>query len=68
MTRGAAFEDEKARIIKSCYAKKDDDGTCTYTGEEFLLTPPMFNTRALGNTLRSDLPRAQMGSHCHAPT
>jgi hypothetical protein len=51
MTRGAAFEDEKARIIKSCYAKKDEDGTCTYTGKQFLLTPPYVRFGALGNTL-----------------
>lgn len=31
MTRGAAFEDEKKRIIHSCFAKKDEDGLCMYT-------------------------------------
>jgi hypothetical protein len=30
MTRGAAFEDEKKRIIHSCFAKKDEEGLCTY--------------------------------------
>lgn len=41
MTRGAAFEDEKKRIIHSCFAKKDEDGLCTYTIHVLLrICPP----------------------------
>lgn len=40
MTRGAAFEDEKARIIKSCFSKKDEDGTRTYTGKYSMSPAP----------------------------
>lgn len=28
MSRAEKFEDEKKRIIQSCYSKKDTDGTC----------------------------------------
>jgi hypothetical protein len=28
MTRAERFEDEKRRIIESCFGKKDDDGSC----------------------------------------
>jgi len=28
MSRAEKFEDEKKRIIQSCYSKKDADGTC----------------------------------------
>ena len=28
MTRAERFEDEKKRIIESCFSKKDDDGSC----------------------------------------
>jgi hypothetical protein len=30
MSRAEKFEDEKKRIIQSCYSKKDNDGTCTW--------------------------------------
>jgi hypothetical protein len=30
MSRAEKFEDEKKRIIQSCYSKKDTDGTCTW--------------------------------------
>ena len=29
VSRAEKFEDEKKRIIQSCYSKKDTDGTCT---------------------------------------
>ena len=29
MSRAEKFEDEKKRIIQSCFSKKDADGTCT---------------------------------------
>ncbi len=29
MSRAEQFEDEKKRIIQSCYSKKDSDGTST---------------------------------------
>ena len=29
MTRAQRFEDEKKRIIESCFARRDDDGACT---------------------------------------
>lgn len=33
MSRAEKFEDEKRRIIESCFAKKGPDGTCkTYSG------------------------------------
>jgi hypothetical protein len=28
MTRAERFEDEKRRIIDSCFGKKDEDGSC----------------------------------------
>lgn len=28
MSRAEKFEDEKRRIIDSCFAKKDEDGSC----------------------------------------
>ena len=28
MTRAEKFEDEKKRIIESCFSKKDEDGSC----------------------------------------
>lgn len=30
MSRAEKFEDEKKRIIQSCYSKKDNDGTCMW--------------------------------------
>lgn len=30
MSRAEKFEDEKKRIIQSCYSKKDSDGTCMW--------------------------------------
>ena len=30
MTRAERFEDEKKRIIDSCFNKKDDDGSSSY--------------------------------------
>lgn len=33
-SKGAAFEDEKARIIKSCFTKKDEEGQCKYIGSQ----------------------------------
>lgn len=30
LSKADHFDDEKKRIIHSCYAKKDADGTCTY--------------------------------------
>ena len=29
MTRAQRFEDEKKRIIESCFARRDEDGACT---------------------------------------
>ena len=29
MTRAQRFEDEKRRIVNSCFTKRDDDGSCT---------------------------------------
>lgn len=31
MTRAERFEDEKRRIIESCFGKRDDDGSRTLT-------------------------------------
>ena len=28
MSRAERFEDEKRRIIESCFSKKDEDGSC----------------------------------------
>ena len=33
MTRAEKFEDEKKRIIESCFSKRDDDGSCMWTSE-----------------------------------
>lgn len=30
MSRAEKFEDEKKRIIQSCFARKDNDGTCMW--------------------------------------
>jgi hypothetical protein len=30
MTRAERFEDEKQRIVESCFNKKDTDGSCEY--------------------------------------
>ena len=29
MSRAQRFEDEKKRIIESCFARRDEDGACT---------------------------------------
>lgn len=31
MSRAEKFEDEKRRIMQSCFSRKDSDGTCMYT-------------------------------------
>jgi hypothetical protein len=31
MTRAERFEEEKRRIVDSCFNKKDVDGSCVYT-------------------------------------
>jgi hypothetical protein len=31
MSRAERFEDEKRRIIESCFGKKDEDGSCRDT-------------------------------------
>lgn len=33
MSRAEKFEDEKKRIIQSCYSKKDSDGTCMWNSQ-----------------------------------
>lgn len=42
MSRGDAFEDEKKRIIHSCFAKKDEEGLRTYRNQciHFQHRPP----------------------------
>jgi hypothetical protein len=33
MSRADRFEDEKKRIIGSCFEKKDEDGSCKFEAE-----------------------------------
>jgi hypothetical protein len=44
MGRAERFEDEKRRIIESCFSKKDDDGS----SKPFSLAPPSMSPHALG--------------------
>lgn len=44
MSRAERFEDEKRRIIDSCFGKKDQDGSCKISpfcaeGISYMLTP-----------------------------
>ncbi len=34
MSRAEKFEDEKRRIIDSCFGKKDEDGSCKMASAE----------------------------------
>lgn len=34
MTRAERFEEEKGRIIESCFIKKEEDGACRFLLEE----------------------------------
>jgi hypothetical protein len=45
MSRAEKFEDEKRRIIQSCFSKKDSDGSCTYA---FLCTYHLRSNLVVG--------------------
>ena len=51
MTRAERFEDEKKRIIDSCFNKTDDDGSST-----FACGPPTPLARARPSRVRTDAP------------
>lgn len=37
MSRAARFEDEKRRIIRSCFSRSDSDGVCTFNSIAFVI-------------------------------